>query len=159
MQELYETWVQSLGGEDPLEKGVATHSSVLAWRIPCTEEPGVLPSIALQRVRHDWSYLAGKPSSSLYTHCKLLAFKWHTHSTVTVLKWKVKVLVTQSCGTLCDPMDRSPWNSPDRNTKMAHYALLQRIFLAQGLNPGLLHCRHIPYCLSDQESRTDLSQP
>ena len=39
---MQETWVQSLGWEDPLEKGVATHSSVLAWRIPLTEEPGVL---------------------------------------------------------------------------------------------------------------------
>ena len=37
-----ETWVQSLGWEDPLEKGVATHSSVLAWRVPWTEEPGGL---------------------------------------------------------------------------------------------------------------------
>ena len=40
MQETQETWVQSLGWEDPLEEGTATHSSVLAWRIPGTEEPG-----------------------------------------------------------------------------------------------------------------------
>ena len=39
---MQETWVQSLGGEDPLEKGMATHSSILAWRIPWTEEPGGL---------------------------------------------------------------------------------------------------------------------
>ena len=39
---MQETWVQSLGWEDPLEKGMATHSSILAWRIPWTEEPGVL---------------------------------------------------------------------------------------------------------------------
>ena len=39
---MQETWVQSLGGEDPLEKGMATHSSILAWRIPWTEEPGRL---------------------------------------------------------------------------------------------------------------------
>ena len=42
MQETEETWVQFLGGEDPLEEGTATHSSILAWRIPCTEEPGGL---------------------------------------------------------------------------------------------------------------------
>ena len=42
------TWVQSLGGEDPLEKGVATHSSILAWEIPWTEEPGELHSMNLQ---------------------------------------------------------------------------------------------------------------
>ena len=40
-----ETWVQSLGGEDPLEKEMATHSSILAWRIPWTEEPGGLQSV------------------------------------------------------------------------------------------------------------------
>ena len=46
-------WVQSLGQEDPLEKGMATHSSVLAWEIPRTEEPGGLQSIRLQRVRYN----------------------------------------------------------------------------------------------------------
>ena len=48
-----ETWVQSLGQEDPLEKEMATHSSILAWRIPWTEEPGRLQSTGLQRVGHD----------------------------------------------------------------------------------------------------------
>ena len=45
--------VQSLGREDPLEEGMATHSSILAWRIPLTEETGGLQSMGLQRVRHD----------------------------------------------------------------------------------------------------------
>ena len=48
-----EMCVQFLSWEDPLEEGVATHSSILAWRIPWTEEPGGLPSIALQKVGHD----------------------------------------------------------------------------------------------------------
>ena len=48
-----ETWVQSLVWEDPLEKGMAIHSSILAWEIPCTEEPGGLQSMGLQRVGHD----------------------------------------------------------------------------------------------------------
>ena len=47
------TWVQSLGWEDPLEKGLATHSSILAWRTSWTEEPGRLQSMGLQRVEHD----------------------------------------------------------------------------------------------------------
>ena len=47
--------IQSLGWEDPLEEGMATHSSILAWRIPWTEEPGGLQSMASQRVRHDWA--------------------------------------------------------------------------------------------------------
>ena len=50
---MQETWVQYLGGEDPLEKGMATYSSILAWRIPWTEKPGGLQSMGSQRVRHD----------------------------------------------------------------------------------------------------------
>ena len=48
-----ETWVQSLSWEDPLEKGMATHSSIIAWRIHWTEEPGPLLSMGSQRVGHD----------------------------------------------------------------------------------------------------------
>ena len=48
-----ETWVRSLGREDPLEKEMATHSSILAWKIPWMEEPGRLQSLGLQRVGHD----------------------------------------------------------------------------------------------------------
>ena len=65
-----ETWVQSLGWEDPLEEGVATHSSVLAWRIPWTEEPGGLQSTGSQRVVHDgatFTYTVGR-DANWYTH-------------------------------------------------------------------------------------------
>ena len=55
---LQETWVWSLDRKDPLEKDMAIHSSVVAWRIPWTEDPGGLSSTGLQRVRHDWSGLA-----------------------------------------------------------------------------------------------------
>ena len=50
---MLEIWVRSLGGEDLLEEGMVTHSSILAWRIPWTEEHGGLWSIGSQRVRHD----------------------------------------------------------------------------------------------------------
>ena len=50
---MQEIWVQSPGWEDPLEKEMATHSSILAWRIPWTEEPGGLQSMGSQRVGHD----------------------------------------------------------------------------------------------------------
>ena len=50
---MQETWVRSLGQEDPLEKRMATHSSILTWRIPWTEEPGRPQSMGLQRVGHD----------------------------------------------------------------------------------------------------------
>ena len=53
MQEMREMWVQFFGQEDPLEEGMATHSSILAWKIPWTEEPGRLRFIGLQRVGHD----------------------------------------------------------------------------------------------------------
>ena len=54
MQETQETWVRSLDQEDPLEEGIATHSSILAQRIPCTEEPDRLQLMGPQRVGHDW---------------------------------------------------------------------------------------------------------
>ena len=50
---MQETWVQSLGREDTLEKGMATHSSILAWRIPLTEETGRLQSMDYKRIGHD----------------------------------------------------------------------------------------------------------
>ena len=62
-QEPQETWLPSLGQEDPLEKGMATPSSTLAWRIPWTEDPGGLQSVGLQRVRQEWRDLAW-----MYTH-------------------------------------------------------------------------------------------
>ena len=64
---MQETWFQSLGWEDPLEKEVATHSSILAWRIPWTEKPGGLQSRGLQRVGHD---LATKEQqqTTIYEH-------------------------------------------------------------------------------------------
>ena len=53
MKETQEVWVQSLGWEDPLEEGMATHSSIVAWEIPWTEKPGGLQSVGSQRFRHD----------------------------------------------------------------------------------------------------------
>ena len=53
LQAMQKSQVRSLGQEDPLEKGMATHSSILAWEIPWTEEPGGLQFIGSQRVRHD----------------------------------------------------------------------------------------------------------
>ena len=50
---MWETWIQSLSWEDPLEKGMATHSSIVAWEIPWIEEPGGLPAHGVTRIRHD----------------------------------------------------------------------------------------------------------
>ena len=62
-----ETWVRSLGWEDPLEKEMATHSSVLAWRIPWREEPSRLQSTGSQRVGHDWVTSLSPSLSFLYS--------------------------------------------------------------------------------------------
>ena len=70
----------------------------------------------------------------------------------------VLCLITQLCLTLCDPMDCSlpgssvHGDSPSKNIEVCYHALLQGIFSTQGLNPGLLHCRHVLYCLSHQGS-------
>ena len=66
MQEMQEMWVQSPGGEDPLEKQMAAHSGNLAWRIPWTEEPGGLQSMGSQRVGHDW---VAEHARSVYIGC------------------------------------------------------------------------------------------
>ena len=77
-----ETWVQFLGWEDPLKWGMTTHSSILVWRIPWTEEPGRLQSMGSQRVSHNWATFSKQ--------------------------WKRYVLDTQSCFTLRDPTDCGP---------------------------------------------------
>ena len=68
LRAMRETWVQLLGWKNPLEKGMATHSSILAWKTPWTEEPGRLQSMRSQRVRHDCA-------TNTYTHTRT-----HTHT-------------------------------------------------------------------------------
>ena len=119
-----ETWVRSLGREDPLEKEMATHSSILAWRIPWTEEAGGLQSTGLQRVGHDWA------TSLHFRRRKWMEFKLSTFG-LNGKVWKQKqshknglevwilsfltgsmcYTVLQSCLTFCDPMDCSPPSS------------------------------------------------
>ena len=96
--------VQFLAWEDPLEKEMATHSSTLAWKIPCTEEPCKLQSMGSQRVGHDWA--TSLPFTGVY--CTVLC------------------LVAQLCLTLCDPMNCSPpgssvhGDSPGLNPGLLH---------------------------------------
>ena len=112
-----------------LEKEMATHSSVLAWRIPGTEEPGGLPSMGSHRVRHDWSNLAAAAAAyRTWVHAQSL----------------------QSCLTLCNPMDCSPPGSSIHGILQAR--ILDRVAISstpnQGSNLGLLHllhCRRILY--------------
>ena len=96
-------WVQSLGQEDPLEKGMGTHSSILACRIPWREEPARLQSMGSQRVGHDWSSWAG-------THERINGPLRGKKRDLSLGMFQGKFQfssVAQSCPTLCDPMNRS----------------------------------------------------
>ena len=72
---MQETHLRSLGQENPLEKGMATHSSIRAWRIPQTEEPGGLQSKGSQRVRHNWVTNTHKHSGMRYIYKSLKSLK------------------------------------------------------------------------------------
>ena len=160
-----------------LEKEMATHSSVFAWRIPGTGEPGGLPSIGSQRVGHDWSDLAAAAAGNIIKLCYAdlsfsnaemkwflsdleYSFKIKRHGAFVPMEYPspLKVLVTQSCPTLCNPMECSlpgssvHVDSPGKNTGMGCHSILQGIFLTQGLNLALPHCRQILYRLSHEGS-------
>ena len=131
LPEMQETWVQSLGWEDPLEESMAAQSSILAWRIPMD--------------RGAWGATV-QGCTELHTT---------KHSTG---RREDKALVTQLCLTLCDPMDCSLpafsicGDSPGKNTGVGFHAFLQGIFPTQGSNPDLPHCRRILKHLSHQGS-------
>ena len=92
--------VQSLGQVDPLEEGITTHSGVLAWRIPWTEEPGGLQSTRSQRVRHDWSNWTYTHSTHIFNIFSYLIKFQKVHCCCCFS-------VAKSCPTLRDPMDCS----------------------------------------------------
>ena len=70
MQEMQEPQVQFLSQEDPPEEEMATHSSILAWEIPWSEEPGGLQSMESQRVRHDWAQVHVLTHTHTHTHTR-----------------------------------------------------------------------------------------
>ena len=103
MQEMQEMWVQSLGWEEALEESMATHSSILAWRIPQTEEPGGQQSMGLLRIRYNWAnehthtlhfYIRGdlgREFKCQYKRCKRCGFNpW-----VGKIPWRRKCQPTQ----------------------------------------------------------------
>ena len=114
---MQETWFGSLRREDPLEKGVATHSSTLAWIITWTEEPGGLQSKSMgwQSVEHDW---ATNASLFITGHKGTDTTEWLTHSYICNSKYQFSS-VAQSCPTLCDPMNHSTPGLP------VHHQLLE----------------------------------
>ena len=126
--------VQSLGWEDPLEEGMATHSSILAWRILWTEEPAGRQSMGLNRVGHDWSNLAACVQCFAYVHTLLffmaksqfVVWIYHIlfiHLLVVVLIFIYLAMLSISCST---------WD--------LHFIMSYRIFSLWGLsNLGLLY--------------------
>ena len=106
-----EIWVRSLCGEDALEQGMATHSSVPAWRIPGTEEPRGLQFMGLQRFRHNWTHLVLILSYFIYKYIYSFKFPWCP--SICLLTWSpclviislmLKSSFTKLCLTLCGPM-------------------------------------------------------
>ena len=82
-----QTWVRSLGQEDPLEEEMATHSSILAWRLPWTEEPDGFQSMGLQRVGYDWSDLAHINKRRIKCNSKVLV--GISLEVVKLFSWKI----------------------------------------------------------------------
>ena len=124
-QEAQERQIRSPDQEDPLEEGMATHSSILAWRILWTEDLGGLPSIGSQRAGHDWSNLAYMHRGSNMHSLVCFAFG----------------LVAKLCLTLVFPWAAAcqaplPWDFSGKNNGIGCYFLLQDVFLIQGSIPG-----------------------
>ena len=118
---MQETWVQSLGQEDPWEKGMATHSSILAWRILWTEEPGRLQFMGLQRVRHNWATFTSlhfryhQPTLTIinpfFFQLKYVPFYSEANPKYIISSVNISCcccyLIAKSCSILCNPMDCS----------------------------------------------------
>ena len=111
---MQETWAPSLGWEDPLEKKMATHSNILAWKISWTEEPGGLQSMGSQRVRHNWTTKCTAQHEANYRYQYISTL--NTVKDISLMRFHHMFIVcvcvhTQSCPTLCNTMDCSPPDS------------------------------------------------
>ena len=132
---LQETQVQSLVWEDPLEEEMATHSRILAWKIPWTEEPGRLQSRGLQRVEHS--------SVTTLHFTSLLVQEFWEQIMQIILRFPIVVESLSHVQLLCDPMESArllhPWDFPSKSTGVGCDFLFQGIFLTQGSNPCFLY--------------------
>ena len=158
MQEMWETWVWFLGQEDPLEKEMATHSSILAWRMDRGAWQATVHGVTnsrtwlkqLNTTQHQeprWSYW---PSDHILGPRGLVPMALFSFNRRITNMFCESRSVMSSCLWLRELY--SPWNSPGQNTGVGSLSLLQGIFPTQGSNPGLPHCRQILYQLSHQGS-------
>ena len=125
-----ESWVQSVGWEGPLEEGMAPHSSVLAWRIPWTEEPGGLQSMGLERVRHDW---ANEPTNAQGWSSLLKSSPPHPHTYTTTITFP-KHLLSAKCSFY--------WKK--KKKRKTGNAFLKSVVLCSGKFPLTLNFRFWP---------------
>ena len=113
---MLKTWVRYLSWEDPLEKGMATHCSILAWRIPWTEEPGRLQTMESQRVGHNWAWAWSQLqmcSVSVWSHTEI---NWSTAS------WSMTHL---HCALqINDSLARHPAGLPSGSSNLHGFSIL-----------------------------------
>ena len=149
---MQEMQVQPLGLEDPLQEGIAAYSSILAWKIPWTEEPGRLQSMGSQRVGHDWETKHRTGHCYMSLGRSLPFFEPESCSVLSDFLWFMEYTVH----SIQFNSIHSNWtiqsNSPGQNTGVGSLSLPQGIFPTQGSNPGVLHCRWILYQLSHKGS-------
>ena len=154
---MWETWVQSLGGKDLLEKEMATHSSILAWRIPWTEEPvGDSPWGRKELATTEWLRLTSPTLVKIILYIKrdLRSVRECQHIALLLLLscfCHVQLCATNPMG--CSSPDSSVHgDSPGKNTGVGCHALFRGMFLTQGSNLGLLNCRQILYHWATREA-------
>ena len=139
MQEMREMQVRPLGREDPLEEGMATHSSILAWKIPWTEETGRLQSMGLQRVRHNWvtehAHTCLGASLVAQTVKNLPAWRTGFNPWVRKIPWRRKwqstlVFLTGEFHGQKSLVGYSPWGHKELNTTewLIHLAKKPSVF-------------------------------
>ena len=138
---MQETWLQSLGQEDPLEKGMAAHSRILAWRIPWREEPGSygLLSLGLQRIRHHWAtntfrfprWCSGKESAYQRRRCRRLRFNLWVGKVPWRRKWQATpVFLPGKCHGQRSMVDYSPWSHKESvKTEHTHVITLMEEYM------------------------------
>ena len=134
---MQETWVWCLVWKDPLEKGMATHSSILASRIPWTEEPGGLQTLGLQRVGHDWVVNTFVFIFSLFHQCRgvllfLFFFYYHYHFIFFICSEFCHTLKWNSDGFTCVP-------HPDPTSHLPLHLLPLGLPSAPGPSTCLMH--------------------
>ena len=121
--------VQSLGWEDPLEKGMATHSIILAWRIPWTEEPGGLQSTGSQRVKHDRDWAANQNHGPL-----------PDPRDIREQKWTLDLHASSGCNIISSPVNSLPHTIGMKIKEMKIRKILVKQCVANSERPINIKC-------------------